>query len=71
MFLLLAISLSYPDSYIADKNIQATKPNSAIYRISLAVLFYNCYDLKLKGLSNKTTLVLSNTRELDRVPSTE
>ena len=30
-----------------------------------------CYDLKLKGLSNKTTLVLSNTRELNRVPSTE
>jgi len=30
-----------------------------------------CYDLKLKRLSNKTTLVLSNTRELDRVPSTE
>jgi len=30
-----------------------------------------CYDLKLKGLSNKTTLVLSNTRELDRVPSTK
>jgi len=25
-----------------------------------------CYELKLKGLSNKTTLVLSNTRELDR-----
>ena len=30
-----------------------------------------CYDLKLKVLSNKTTLVLSNTRELDRVPSTK
>jgi len=30
-----------------------------------------CYDLKLKELSNKTTLVLSNTRELDRVPSTK
>ena len=30
-----------------------------------------CYDLKLKGLSNKTTLVLSNTRELDRVLSTK
>ena len=30
-----------------------------------------CYDLKLKRLSNKTTLVLSNTRELDRVPSTK
>jgi len=30
-----------------------------------------CYDLKLKELSDKTTLVLSNTRELDKVPSTE
>jgi len=30
-----------------------------------------CYDLKFKGLSNKTTLVLSNTRELDRVSSTK
>ena len=30
-----------------------------------------CYDLRLKGLSDKTTLVLSNTRELDRVPSTK
>ena len=26
----------------------------------------NCHELKLKGLSNRTTLVLSNTRELDR-----
>ena len=30
-----------------------------------------CYDLKLKELSNKTTLILSNTRELDRVPNTK
>jgi len=30
-----------------------------------------CYELKLKGLSNRITLVLSNIRELDRVPSTE
>ena len=30
-----------------------------------------CYDLKLKVLSDKTTLVLSNTRELDRVPNTK
>ena len=30
-----------------------------------------CYELKLKGLSNRTTLVLSNTRELDRVPNTK
>jgi len=32
---------------------------------------FSCYELKLKGLSNRTTLVLSNTRELDKVPSTE
>ena len=32
---------------------------------------YQCYESKLKGLSNETTLVLSNTRELDRVPSTK
>ena len=30
-----------------------------------------CYRLKLKVLSNRTTLVLSNTRELDRVPNTK
>jgi len=30
-----------------------------------------CYELRLKGLSNRTTLVLSNTRELDRVPNTK
>ena len=30
-----------------------------------------CYDSKLKVLSDETTLVLSNTRELDRVPSTK
>jgi len=30
-----------------------------------------CYGSRLKGLSQETTLVLSNTRELDRVPSTE
>ena len=31
----------------------------------------DCYELKLKGLSNRTTLVLSNTRELHRVPKTK
>jgi len=30
-----------------------------------------CYDSRLKVSSQETTLVLSNTRELDRVPSTE
>ena len=31
----------------------------------------DCYDLKSLEWDNKTTLVLSNTRELDRVPSTK
>jgi len=30
-----------------------------------------CYDSKLKGLSNELTLVLSDTRKLDRVPNTK
>jgi len=30
-----------------------------------------CYGSRLKGLSQETTLVLSNTRELDRVPKTK
>ena len=31
----------------------------------------NCYNSKLKGLSNELTLVLSDTRELNRVPNTK
>jgi len=30
-----------------------------------------CYDSMLKGLSKELTLILSDTRELDRVPSTK
>ncbi len=30
-----------------------------------------CYDSKLKVLSNELTLVLRDTRELDRVPNTK
>jgi len=33
--------------------------------------WYKCYEPKLQGLSDETTLVLSNTRELDRVPKTK
>jgi len=31
----------------------------------------HCYESMLKGLSKEATLVLSNIRELNRVPSTE
>jgi len=47
------------------------KRNTADFIIEFEALAMKCYDLKLKGLSNKTTLVLSNTRELDRVPKTK
>jgi len=44
----------------------------AFHPISLhGSIEYFCYELKLKGLSNRTTLVLSNTRELDRVSKTK
>ena len=58
--------LSIP-TYYSDISGHA---NSVIDLIFLGIN-YACYDLKLKGLSNKTTLVLSNTRELDKVPSTK
>ena len=32
---------------------------------------FSCYESRLKGLSQEATLVLSNTRELDRVPNTK
>ena len=39
--------------------------------VKLILTYPKCYESRLKGLSQETTLVLSNTRELDRVPSTE
>ena len=46
---------------------------SSILLLSTSALLEDlfCYESKLKGLSNETTLVLSNTRELDRVPKTK
>ena len=43
------------------------------YVIHMGLNTKNVIDMiqDLKGLSQETTLVLSNTRELDRVPSTE
>ena len=40
-------------------------------RGSLHEPYFICYELRLKELSDRTTLVLSNTRELDRVPNTK
>ena len=46
--------------------IKFKKYNKMVQRLSV-----RCYGLKLKVLSNRTTLVLSNTRELDRVLCTK
>ena len=35
------------------------------------IVSVSCYESRLKELSQETTLVLSNTRELDRVPTTK
>jgi len=46
---------------------------NSIYRIAIqwGLLIEFCYDSKLEVLSSETTLVLSNTRELNRVPNTK
>ena len=54
--------------YVQGGSADVQKENM-LEDLEAGLLEYECYDLKLKGLSNKTTLVLSNTRELDRVPS--
>ena len=55
------------------------KPGNKISTYNLDFMCYasqlgwenSCYGSRLKGLSQETTLVLSNTRELDKVPSTK
>ena len=58
----------------STKSVQTVlKYHSVIsYANTMAVIEdFVCYDLKLKGLGKRTTLILSNTRELNRVPSTK
>ena len=38
---------------------------------NIIIITNTCYESRLKGLSPETTLVLSNTRELNRVPNTK
>ena len=60
----------WPSHFKTSTTVIILKPNKTLY--DSAILFHPiCYDSKLKVLSNETTLVLSNTRELNRVPSTE
>ena len=68
--------LSYIQGGSADvwkENVieEVVSSNTVKLWLSTSMRIYLCYDLKLKGLSSKTTLVLSNIRELNRVPSTK
>ena len=56
-----------PESVVSDRGPQFAAELTKELNRMLGI----CYDLKLKVLSSKTTLVLSNTRELDRIPSTK
>ena len=56
IFFLLAVSLFYPDSYIADKNLQVANPNSTIYSIFLTILFSNYYLINAANLRREHLL---------------
>jgi len=50
---------------------QTPSPNTNTRETKAYIPDTFCYDSKLKGLSDELTLVLSDTRELDRVPNTK
>ena len=82
VFACLTLTLSSKNRKIKNKN-KNEKENEEKLSLLLSILIYTptfiiitsinhtCYESRLKGLSQETTLVLSNTRELDRVSSTE
>jgi len=59
--------------YIRNMDSSFNKKRSIEYIVEVNIYYqgYRCYDLKSLEWDNKTTLVLSNTRELDRVPNTK
>jgi len=68
----MAFSVDVGD-FIGDLKHNALNgnPQEGVSPGELRVWRCKCYDSKLKVLSNELTLVLSDTRELDRVPSTK
>jgi len=58
---------------VSNRQDNSERKDSLKFLQNLAILVHllMCYDSKLKVLSNELTLVLSDTRELDRVPSTK
>ena len=60
-----------PEVEIVEKIKKARSKDEDVVKVVEEMKKAGVMTLKLKVLSNKTTLVLSNTRELDRIPSTE
>ena len=57
---------------LRDMSGSSERPSMALSRHrENGTLRYTCYELRSLGLDNRTTLILSNTRELDRVPKTK
>jgi len=57
-----------------SKNLSSTDDITivGIFYINVVLIKqWMCYDSKLKGLSDELTLVLSDTKELDKVPNTK
>ena len=58
---MIFVLLPYVSCYYTETlQLQSILPNHLV-----------CYDSMLKGLSKELTLVLSDTRELNRVPNTK
>ena len=54
-----------------EKKEENESKNELSSTFIILIISCYCYDLKSLEWDNKTTLVLSNTRELNRVPNTE
>jgi len=72
IFLSLTINLFQPDLYIADKNLQAATPNSAIYRISLDILFFKEHCLmNLAILRREHVIFFTSPVKYSSIPNKE
>ena len=72
-FPLVLVTLKYICLFISNHCISISSPLCVVIQSHLSLLCWKelCYDSMLEVLSKELTLVLSDTRELDRVPNTK
>jgi len=64
--------LHFTSGYHSKDNRQTEHTNQTLKQyLHVYCNYQQCYDSKLKDLSNELTLVLSDARELNRVPNTK